>query len=254
MKVVLSIVSHSQDDLVLNFFESINKEEFLKFSNEYTFIVTHNLEKRINFKERFNFLEIIEIENEVSKSFGINHNQAFKTKESNIFIVTNPDIEFSEGNLEKFVNYLDASSHCLIVPQIKEPNKQVFTPLRNRISFKELFLRFYFMVILKKNTSFKELDLSKPFWACGIFMAFKSEIYRKLEGFDETIFMYYEDADLSRRLVLNKKSLGSSNLLTLKHIGNRSSHKNFRLLISHIFSAIRINFFRKWAKIKDSSV
>ena len=85
-------------------------------------------------------------------------------------------------------------------------------------------------------------------------MAFKSEIYRKLEGFDETIFMYYEDADLSRRLVLNKKSLGSSNLLTLKHIGNRSSHKNFRLLISHIFSAIRINFFRKWAKINDSSL
>tara|TARA_A100001015_G_scaffold321537_1_gene452827 strand:+ start:4863 stop:5627 length:765 start_codon:yes stop_codon:yes gene_type:complete len=254
LKVALSIVSHAQDDLVLDFFESIKKEEFLKFFNNYTFIVTHNLKKKINFKKKFNFLEIIEIENVIPKSFGMNHNEAFKTIESNIFIVMNPDIEFFQGNLEEFVNHLDASSHCLIVPQIKEPNKEVFTPLRNRLSLKELFLRFFCMVILKQNISFKALDLSKPFWACGIFMAFKSESFKKLRGFDESIFMYYEDADLSRRLVLNKKTLGSSELLTLKHVGNRTSHKNLNLLISHIFSAIRINFFRKWAKINNQSV
>lgn len=247
LRVIISIVSHYQDHLISNFFYKIDRNVIINSPYSFAFIITYNKKKEINHKKEFNFFNISEIENDTSQSFGKNHNQAFNFIKSDLFIVANPDIEFFKGNINDFIFEFVNSEHSLLVPQIIEPKKEAFIPLRNRLSFLELVKRFFKMVIFrKKSTNFEGFNEEKVFWACGIFMLFNSNIYKEIQGFDESIFMYYEDADISRRLNLLGKTINFSKTLTIKHIGTRSSHKNLCLLFSHIYNAIRVNFYRKW--------
>lgn len=43
-----------------------------------------------------------------------------------------------------------------------------------------------------------------PYWVSGAFMCIQAKLYHNINGFNEAYYMYCEDIDLSRRLLLKK--------------------------------------------------
>jgi GT2 family glycosyltransferase len=77
----------------------------------------------------------------------------------------------------------------------------------------------------------------------GCFMMFRSSVLRKLEGFDERYFMYFEDFDLSMRA----KRIARNIFVPLSFVihERRSEHRrSWRLRIAFATSALR--YFSRW--------
>jgi GT2 family glycosyltransferase len=78
----------------------------------------------------------------------------------------------------------------------------------------------------------------------GMFMLFRSEVFRRLGGFDERYFMYYEDADLCarlRRLGHDVRRVPSSRVV---HHARRTRHWIPRYLLWQLASMLRFLWSR----------
>jgi len=90
------------------------------------------------------------------------------------------------------------------------------------------------------------LDYAKPFevpFAQGSFLVIKTELFKKLRGFDERFFLYMEDADLCKR-VNNVSNLLYCPETFVIHKWEKGSHKNFALFKLHVSSMVK--YFLKW--------
>ena len=70
-----------------------------------------------------------------------------------------------------------------------------------------------------------------PDWVAGMFIFCSSEFYRRLTGFDEKFFLYYEDIDFclrARKLGSEIALVGEANVF---HDAQRSSHRDFKLFL-----------------------
>jgi hypothetical protein len=83
----------------------------------------------------------------------------------------------------------------------------------------------------------------------GCFMLIRSSVIQKVGGFDEGIFMYGEDTDLSRRIHKYYRTIFYPEV-NIYHRFHKGSHHNLRLTIIHIKAAIY--YFNKWGWFFDS--
>lgn len=82
----------------------------------------------------------------------------------------------------------------------------------------------------------------------GCFMFLRKDALQKTGIFDERIFLYNEDTDLSRRIHQQYRTVYYPEALVY-HYHEKKSYKNFQLLLVHIQSAIR--YFNKWGWWND---
>ena len=82
----------------------------------------------------------------------------------------------------------------------------------------------------------------------GCFMFLRMKAIENVGMFDENIFMYTEDIDLTRRIHNLYKTISWPEV-TIIHAHKRGSYKNKKLLKIHIISAIK--YFNKWGWIFD---
>ena len=229
----ISIVSHG-DDISVD--KMIRNSSNNYFSDEYEIIIRENKYSsspifRKLIKEKKNIKLFF---NNSIKGFGENHNLNFKqsSKYSNWFIVCNPDLlklppEFDlkeyEGN---DYNMISAN----ILNQVG--NKTDF--MRSGISITKLFFRFL---------GFKQFGLATnedpKLWAPNVFMIFSKKLFKEIKGYDENIFLYYEDYDICMRTKRYCKLLIRNDIIAL-HKENRASKRNFRLFFTHIKSIIYV--------------
>jgi len=80
-------------------------------------------------------------------------------------------------------------------------------------------------------------------------MLLRTSILEQTGLFDERFFMYYEDTDLTRRVHQFHRTVFYPKV-TITHDFAKASHKNRRLLIAHIHSAIQ--YFNKWGWFFDA--
>ena len=76
-----------------------------------------------------------------------------------------------------------------------------------------------------------------------MFILFRSEAYMQVKGFDERYFMYYEDADIGRRLARKGWKTMLEPNTTVIHDAQRASHRSIRHLQWHLKSMFRFLFF-----------
>ena len=83
-----------------------------------------------------------------------------------------------------------------------------------------------FKKIDKINYSINDETFSSD-WIAGMFMMFNYEDFKKLKGFDENFFLYYEDRDISKRMVELNKKLYVLNKVRIYHkFGGNSRSRN----------------------------
>ena len=119
--------------------------------------------------------------------------------------------------------------------------------------FQDIFsngiIRLYHISITKKRRDYYEMrntEYNKEFvipYATGAFMFFRGSILKRLGGFDENIFMYLEDADITRRLNKISKCVFYP-YDKVVHLWAKGSHKSLKLTLINIKSAVY--YFNKW--------
>lgn len=180
--------------------------------------------------------------------FGRGHNLAFKNlkEKSDIHMIINPDVYFNSVEISSFLNWFYKEKVIsLATTKVCYPDGENQNIVRNIPTITDLIKR-----KLKINSG--ELDIKDncikevPF-AHGCFFIFKTEVFEKLDGFDERFFMYMEDLDIFIKAKKYGKTVINTNY-KIYHEYRKGSSKSLRLLRWHLSSAVK--FFYKYRKTK----
>lgn len=214
----------------------------------------------------------------LNQGFGTGHNYGFaeleKSGRADYFICVNPDIEASDKAISIMHNYMHNNPHIgLLVPAITNPDGSLQPQNKRLPNVLDLVIRrlapkklqnaalvscasiraitpmLAIMIFMAKRLylySMMDYDYNKPMqpdFASGCFMMFRADIFRRINGFDQRFFLYFEDADISRRV----KQLARVEYIphtSIMHHWQRGGHHSIKLTIIMIISAYK--YFRKW--------
>ena len=197
-----------------------------------------------------NFPQVTVLETGNNKGFGAGHNFILNRLDSDYHVIINPDIIIRDDVISKMVEYLEEHSEIgMLSPEIRFPDGRL------QILGKKIPKPKYLVASrLRRGAPGKILseyamldkDLSVPQEiqnATGCFMFIRTDLFKKLGGFDERYFMYFEDCDLTRKVNEVSKVVYYPGA-TVFHEWGRESKKNFKLKIVQIKSMVK--YYSKW--------
>ena len=82
-------------------------------------------------------------------------------------------------------------------------------------------------------------------WMAGMFVLFRREAYALVGGFDERFFMYFEDADICRRLRRLGWAVKLDPRTSMIHDAQRASHRSVTHMRWHLASALRFLLYTR---------
>jgi len=225
--ITVSIVSHGQLELILPLLDQLSRFSAPCIDKV---VLTINIpEVDLLAELSWNF-PIERIANAAPKGFGANHNAAFGHCETAWFLVLNPDMRFDSDVLGPLLD-LAAPDGALLTPRILEPGKPEPEQHRAIVTPWE--------IVMRKRPGYRRPTV--PHWIPGLFMLFRSPVYRQINGFDETRFyMYGEDFDICARTRLAGWKLQVAEGLLAMHDAQRASHRGRQHLYWHISSLLKI--------------
>lgn len=203
------------------------------------------------FKEYIGKMADVEyIEADGNVGFGKGHNMVIPVMDSEYHAIVNPDILFCEDAFSKIVEWLDDNHDIgMVIPFITDEDGKKQEVYRRELTvfdaFNRMFLKGAFRNRFNKHIM-KDMDFSKPFqvpFGQGSFLVVRSELFKKLGGFDDNFFMYCEDADLCRRVNQVSKLMYFPGARVI-HKWEAGSHRNITLFKYHIQSMKY--YFKKW--------
>ena len=251
-KVSGCIVTYNNKDKISRTIESLL--EYTKGVDFELYVVDNNSTDGTPqfIKERFP--QVTVIESGENKGFGAGHNKVLAFLNSKYHIVINPDIIIRDNAVEKIVEFMDNNKDVGVVsPKICFPDGReqilgkrnphlkylIASRMRDEKNPSKL-LREYAMLDCDL-TKVTDIDV-----ATGCFVVFRTEIFKKLKGFDQKFFMYFEDFDIARRANKISRVVFYPDA-TIYHVWGRESKRNMKLMMIHIKSMFR--YFLKWKTI-----
>jgi GT2 family glycosyltransferase len=186
--------------------------------------------------------------------FSRGHNLALKrVKKHKYHLVLNPDIFFEKNVLSELIAFLDINPDIgLVSPKILYPSGEIQYLCKRYPSVLILFVRrflpsFIQSIFTKKLHWYEMRDTSYDHifdvpYLSGCFMLFRRDHLDDIGHFDEDIFMYFEDADITLRMT-NKHRAVFYPFVSIFHHWAKGSYKSFKLAKINIQSAIY--FFNK---------
>ena len=237
----LSIVSHGQGDLIEKLLSDIKRSKI----NHYEIILTINIHEDEAYINNFADLPIKVIRNNEVKGFGANHNSAFDVSLGRYFIVLNPDIRLLDFDLTPILNFFDSDSSVgSCAPVVVSSKRTIEDSVRYYPTVPLLIKRIFRRLLKLRNTPDYTWENSPIMvdWAAGMFIIFRREAFKFVQGFDERYFMYCEDADICKRMRHSGWSTFLHPKLIVIHNSQRASWKSLRYLKWHITSLLRVLF------------
>ena len=232
-KVSVSIVSHQNADEILPLLMYLIGIEEIE-----EVIVVSNIPETFKL-DLFSGTEKLRFfTNKVIKGFGANHNFAFRESKADFFCILNPDVSLDSNIFQELIENLNKPSVGLVGPKLVGAAGEPADSARNFLTlsalFGRLFLREKIIADYQGPLVAREVD-----WISGAFMLFRSDVFRKLNGFDERYFMYVEDMDLcSRMRELGWKVMYVPKVLA-RHFAKRKSRTDLHHFLWHCNSLLR---------------
>ena len=186
--------------------------------------------------------------------FGRANNAVLPYLQSKYHLIMNPDVTFDPALLSRMVRYMEEHTGiAVLTPRVmNEDGTEQYLP-KKRISVHYLLgglLENWGGIFRRWRNEFTmaDVDVEGPFpveFATGCFLLIRTEIFRKLNGFDERFFLYQEDSDLSRRIL--EQGLGSIVYhpdMQITHRWARENTRTFKGRMRQIRSVCK--YFLKW--------
>ena len=188
------------------------------------------------------------IESSENLGFGRGHNEILKRISSEFHMVVNPDIQFTPEVVSKLTAFMCRYPEVgIVTPKIRNADgSEQFLPKRDpKFSYVILskFRPFYFF---RDEYTRADEVFNRPtriLSSTGCFFMIRTDMFRKVNGFDEQFFMYFEDADLSRRVRKKSVIVFYPNAFVY-HAWKRDNTRSFRGI--KIFLISMLKYFWKW--------
>ena len=199
-----------------------------------------------------NYPQVELIETGENLGFGKGHNRVLDKLNSKYHIIINPDITIRDDVIGIIRDYFDDHEDVGIVsPKICFPDGrlQILGKRNPKIKYlvasrmrneKEPGKTLSEYAMLETGLD-DEMDIEV---ASGCFLAIRSDLFKKLSGFDERYFMYFEDFDLSRE-VSSLARIRYFPQAIVYHEWGRESKRNMKLKTVHICSMMK--YYLKWS-------
>lgn len=174
----------------------------------YEIIIVDNSNEREEFKSLLSENDfILYIKLESNRGFGYACNRGVEIASGEVLLFLNPDIIVTKNSIEALYNYIINIEDVGFVTGVltnEIGETQYFYNYFPDISweFKEAFGLFVGRTINKLNNII-EIRNKTPFlidWAHGACLMIKSKTFKLIPGFDENIFLYYEDVDIQKQI------------------------------------------------------
>ena len=200
-----------------------------------------------NTVEMIKSTDAVLIENNKNLGFGAAHNLSLKQNLGKYHFVINPDIEIKNDVLSDMVDYMENNPTAVMcMPKILNEDGTEQKLPKETPTFKRLFLGRLIKTV-RDEYIWADRELTEPTeidFCSGCFFCIRTDVYKKLGGFDESYFMYLEDVDLTMRA----KKLGKVQILpqfSVVHKWERESAKKLKYLLIHTISGIKFLLRRK---------
>lgn len=251
-EISISVVSHAQIQLIGCLLHDINQHCRASLIE---LILTLNLDETLPFAADSFVFPIKVIRNPIPIGFAANHNQAFTYAAGRFFCVMNPDVRLNDNPFKALLTCLQDSSVGVAAPLVLNESGTVEDSARRFPTPLKIFCKAFGRCngsdyLVTDNPIF-------PDWVGGMFMLFPRDVFKKLGGFDQRYFLYYEDVDLCARLRLKGYEVVLCPDAKVVHLARRSSHHSFQYLKWHLMSMMRFfcsSLFLKilWLRLKKA--
>ncbi len=253
--ISLTIVAYNNYSDIITAIDSMNR--FLQDDlSRRLYIVDNSSGDDKKADDRKKLLDIIESSSDIeyldakkNLGFGNGHNFALPHLDSRYHAIVNPDIIFVQDPFTPMLKYMDENNVGMCIPKITDEDGNIQPVYRKELTLFDMFIRMFLKVGFKKRRAehtLAHMDYTKPFqvpFGQGSFLVIKTELFKKLGGFDDRYFMYIEDADLCKRVNAESRVMYFPDA-TVIHKWEKGSHKNKTLFKYHIDSTKK--YFKKW--------
>jgi len=189
------------------------------------------------------------VQNSENVGFGRAHNVVLDRLNSKYHVYINPDITIKEDVITAIARYLDAHPDIgIITPKVLFPSGELQVLPKKDPKFLYLLSRKSKTGMLKYKKEFemgdKDMDSAFDIEFCtGCFMFARTGLLKELGGFDERFFMYFEDADLARRIRTRARAQYNPAFVVYHH-WERASSKHIKFMWIHAKSMVQ--YLWKW--------
>jgi N-acetylglucosaminyl-diphospho-decaprenol L-rhamnosyltransferase len=146
-----------------------------------------------------------------NRGFSAGVNAGARLASGRHLLILNPDTQLMPGAIEAMVDYLDAHPDTAVVGgRVENPSgivqrsaRRFPTMLTGLAGRSSLFTRMWPGNPLSRRDVLADAHTATPIevdWVAGSCMAVRAEAFEQVGGMDERYFLYWEDADLCKRL------------------------------------------------------
>lgn len=207
------VVNYNAGEMLNNCLNSVFREHNPELIDLKVIVVDNaSNDESLNLDEIDN-KKLIIIRNLINKGFGTACNQGVKAfGEVDYILFLNPDTLVNTTTFEKSISFLEENDNVSIMGTMhKDENGKVKASCSRRPTFKRVLsdilgLSKILPKIFKPATVMSDFDHEKSRFVdqvMGAYMFMKKQVFEDINGFDESFFVYYEDADFALR-ALNK--------------------------------------------------
>lgn len=200
------------------------------------------------------FPSAVLIRNTDNKGFGHGHNAVIDILVSDYHFIVNPDILLRDDAISKMAAFMDENPDiAMAVPKfIYENGDEQFTPKRQP-TFRYMlggrlerlggcFKRWRDEYTMRCEKVNEPVDVG---FCSGCFIAVRTDVFKKIGGFDERYFLYSEDADLTRMVQKYGRTVYNPHF-SVVHLWERAYMKSPKYFLIQISSMFK--YFYKWRK------
>lgn len=247
--LTITIVSYHNDADVEKAVESI--EKYTPESIKKQIYIVDNSEKKEselgNLQKKYP--DVTYLVTGKNLGFGGGHNYVLKQLDSKYHAIVNPDIILEEDAFSKLISFMEDESIGMCVPRLVNEAGELLAVYRRELTIWDMFLRMFLKNAFRKRQDYhtmQDADYTKVFdvpFAQGSFLMIRTELFQRLNGFDERFFLYMEDADLCKRVNQVSRLCYCPDTKVI-HKWEKGSHKSKKLFKLHVQSMI--SYFMKW--------
>ncbi len=173
-------------------------------------IVIDNASETSIEKLKKNFLDVTFIENEVNRGFSFACNQGLEIAQGSWLLFLNPDTHINPAEIQNLLEYAEKEKMVAVSPNLSAAYQK---PVPS-----------FWSVCVEYSPLHRLIPISifHPKTLPGACLLIKKEVLEKIGGWDERFFVWFEDSDLSKRLLNGQHHFGVMKELRIAHEGASS--------------------------------
>ena len=245
-KITGGIVTYNNAEIIVQCIQSI-LEHTIGIPFKLYVYDNHSTDQTVEMiKSRFSKVCVIEAVD--NKGFAYGHNQILKHVDSEYHAIINPDIFFKEDVLHKMSEYMDENPDVVqLTPEIRNIDGSVQHLPKLDPNFKFVILsKLKPFAYYRKQYTREDENITEPtvvLSSTGCFSMVRTKILKKIHGYDTRFFMYFEDADLSRRIRKYGRIIYNPEMCVY-HAWKRDNTRSIRGI--RIFLTSMLKYYFKW--------